>query len=99
MANRIYAEQTVSMSDLRKKPAAYFLDEPVAVLSNNKPAGYTLSADLFEAMVTLLEEQQQQRSFVGQFRPTTERLQAMADQCAKRLQQPLTEEDFEFIEE
>ena len=31
----ILAEKTVSVPELRKKPCDYFLDEPVAVLSNN----------------------------------------------------------------
>ncbi|GAC17500.1 hypothetical protein GARC_0519 [Paraglaciecola arctica BSs20135] len=30
----ILAEKTVSVSELRKKPMDYFIDEPVAVLSN-----------------------------------------------------------------
>lgn len=48
---RIFAEQTVSISELRKNPAKYFTSEPVAILSNNKPAGYLLSAELFEKLL------------------------------------------------
>ena len=32
---RILSEHTVSITELRKNPAQYFIDEPVAVLSNN----------------------------------------------------------------
>ncbi|MBB6054230.1 type I toxin-antitoxin system antitoxin YafN [Tolumonas osonensis] len=76
--HRILAEHTVSMTELRKNPAQYFTDEPIAVLSNNKPAGYMLSASLFEAMVDLLEKQQANRQFVAKFRPTAEQLKAIA---------------------
>lgn len=54
---RILAEQTVSISELRKNPAQYFIDEPVVVLSKNKPVGYMLSAKLFETIVDMLENQ------------------------------------------
>ncbi len=54
---RILAEQTVSITELRKNPAQYFIDEPVVVLSKNKPVGYMLSAKLFETIVDMLENQ------------------------------------------
>lgn len=54
---RILAEQTVSITELRKNPAQYFIDEPVVVLSKNKPVGYMLSAKLFETIVDMLEKQ------------------------------------------
>jgi len=70
----ILAEKTVSVSELRKKPTDYFIDEPVAVLSNNKTAGYMLSAALYEQMVTLLESKSQS----SQFRPSSARLASIA---------------------
>lgn len=54
---RILAEQTVSVTELRKNPAQYFIDEPVVVLSKNKPVGYMLSAKLFESIVDMLGKQ------------------------------------------
>ncbi|MDD2343054.1 MAG: antitoxin of toxin-antitoxin stability system [Tolumonas sp.] len=51
------AEQTVSITELRKNPAQYFIDEPVVVLSKNKPVGYMLSAKLYETIVGMLEKQ------------------------------------------
>jgi hypothetical protein len=42
--HRILAEKSVNITELRKNPAKYFIDQPVAVLSNNRPAGYLLSA-------------------------------------------------------
>jgi antitoxin YafN len=76
---RILAEQTVSITELRKNPTRYFINEPVAVLSNNKPAGYMLSADLFNTLVSLLEQNESTKATVGQFRPTAQRLKAIAE--------------------
>ena len=77
----ILAEKTVSVSELRKKPTDYFLDEPVAVLSNNKTAGYMVSAALFEQMVKLLESKSQS----SQFRPSSKRLALIAALGAEQL--------------
>jgi antitoxin YafN len=77
----ILAEKTVSVSELRKKPTDYFLDEPVAVLSNNKTAGYMVSAALFEQMVKLLESKSQS----SQFRPSSKRLASIAALGAEQL--------------
>ncbi len=91
--HRILAEHTVSMTELRKNPAQYFTDEPIAVLSNNKPAGYMLSASLFEAMVDLLEKQQANRQFIAQFRPTAEQLKAIALHGQKLIEQATDEDE------
>lgn len=71
----ILAEKTVSVTELRKKPCDYFIDEPVAVLSNNKTAGYMISAELYEKMVGLIELQ----SKASRFRPSHERLTQIAE--------------------
>lgn len=76
--HRILAEHTVSITELRKNPAQYFTDKPIAVLSNNRPAGYMLSASLFEAMMDLLEKQPSNEAFVASFRPSAEQLKAIA---------------------
>ncbi len=52
--HRILAEKSVNITELRKNPAKYFIDQPVAVLSNNRPAGYLLSASAFEALMDML---------------------------------------------
>ena len=70
----ILAEKTVSVSELRKKPCDYFMDEPVAVLSNNKTAGYMVGAELYERMVRLLDAQTKS----SQFRPSKARLSSVA---------------------
>ena len=75
---RIYAEQTVSITELRKNPSQFFKEEPVAVLSNNKPAGYMLSADLYEQMIKLLESNHQTSN--AQFRPSRARLDEITQQ-------------------
>lgn len=67
----IYAEKTVSVTEMRKKPCDYFIDEPVAVLSNNKPAGYMVSADLYEQMIKLLES----NSTISRFNVSAEKLE------------------------
>jgi antitoxin YafN len=77
----IFAEKTVSISELRKKPIDYFIDEPVAVLSNNKTAGYMMSAELYEQMVRLLET----TCKTSQFRPSKARLNQIASNAANKL--------------
>ncbi|MFN7446457.1 MAG: type II toxin-antitoxin system prevent-host-death family antitoxin [Curvibacter sp.] len=55
----IYAETTVSMTDLRRNPARILQDAgnmPVAVLNHNKPAAYLLSARAYEALLDRLED-------------------------------------------
>jgi antitoxin YafN len=77
----ILAEKTVSISELRKKPTDYFINEPVAVLSNNKTAGYMVSAALYEQMVKIIESKSQS----SQFRPSNARLTSIASLGAEQL--------------
>ncbi len=74
--HQILAEKTVSVSEVRKNVNQYFIDEPVAVLSNNKTKGYMLSADLFEQMVNIIENNT--TAGKSMFRPASARLQAIA---------------------
>lgn len=90
----ILAEKTVSVSELRKKPCEYFLDEPVAVLSNNKTAGYMISAELYEQMIHLLESQSQ----ISRFRPSKSRLNEIAEQSQALLMSSSDTELSEFSE-
>lgn len=98
MMQRILAEHSVSITELRKNPAQYFTDEPIAVLSNNKPTGYTLSAKLFEALVDMLEKQQIENQFTAQFRPSTEQLRAIAQHGQALLEQATDDDLGSFIE-
>ena len=77
----ILAEKTVSVTELRKKPCDYFMDEPVAVLSNNKTAGYMVSTELYEQMVALIESQ----SKTSRFRPSHARLTQIAEHGSEAL--------------
>jgi antitoxin YafN len=90
----ILAEKTVSVTELRKKPCDYFMDEPVAVLSNNKTAGYMVSAELYEQMVELIELQ----SKTSRFRPSHARLTKIAEQGAERLLTASQDELGDFAE-
>ena len=90
----ILAEKTVSVSELRKKPCDYFMDEPVAVLSNNKTAGYMVSAALYERMVALLESQ----SGTSSFRPSSARLASIAEKGAELLLSTSEKELGDFTE-
>lgn len=90
----ILAEKTVSISELRKKPIDYFIDEPVAVLSNNKTAGYMISAELYEQMIRLLES----KSKTSQFRPSRARLNQIASDGADLLLETSDDELGEFHE-
>jgi len=77
----ILAEKTISVTELRKKPCNYFMDEPVAVLSNNKTAGYMLSAELYEQMIELIGLQ----SKTSRFRPSHARLTKIASNGCEQL--------------
>ncbi len=90
----ILAEKTVSVSELRKRPCDYFMDEPVAVLSNNKTAGYMVSAEVYEQMVALIESQ----SKVSRFRPSHARLAQIAAQGSDVLLATADDELGEFTE-
>jgi antitoxin StbD len=55
----IYANTTVSMTDLRRNPSHILEeagDEPVAVLNHNRPAAYLLSARAYEALLERLDD-------------------------------------------
>lgn len=55
----IYAQTTVSMTDLRRNPSGILEDAgdaPVAVLNHNKPAAYLLSAKAYESLLDRLDD-------------------------------------------
>jgi len=90
----ILAEKTVSVTELRKKPCDYFMDEPVAVLSNNKTVGYMVSAELYEQMMELIEL----RSKTSCFRPSLARLTQIAEHGAELLLAASQDELDDFAE-
>ena len=94
--HQILAEKTVSISEVRKNINQYFIDEPVAVLSNNKPKGYMLSADLFEQMLKIIESNT--TSEKSMFRPASARLQAIAHVSENILLNSSDDELGEFFE-
>lgn len=60
----ILADQTVSMSEFKKNPAAVLRQaqsRPVAVLSHNKAAFYVVEPRLFEVLMVELADQQLHR--------------------------------------
>lgn len=73
----ILADETVSVSELRKNPSQYFTDHAIAVLSNNRPTGYVIGAHAYEVIVSMLTQMQQEETFQGQFQPTAERMKAI----------------------
>ncbi len=72
----ILANKTGSISEFRTKPEDYFTDEPVAVLSGNKPIGYLMNAELYEQLIHLK---------TSQFRPSRARLTTIAKIGSERL--------------
>lgn len=93
----ILAEKSVSISALRNNPAQYFGDQPIAVLSHNKPAGYVLGAELFEEMMRLIGDKEAARAFRGRFRPSGAELAEYCKRSAKALEEAEPEdlvEDF-----
>ncbi|MEE2025255.1 type I toxin-antitoxin system antitoxin YafN [Alkalimonas mucilaginosa] len=75
-SHAILAEKAVSVSEARKNLSQYFIDEPVAVLSNNKPTGYILSAELYEKMLRIIEASGAAEQ--GLFRPAAARLKEIS---------------------
>ena len=63
----ILADETVSVSELKKSPAQYFTDHAIAVLSNNRPTGYVIGAAAYEAMVAMLKQTNQTETFQSKF--------------------------------
>jgi antitoxin StbD len=61
VTNQIYSEVTASISELKKNPmAAVDSGEgfPIAVLNRNKPAFYCVPAEIYEAMLDRLDDQE-----------------------------------------
>ena len=61
MTNQIYSEVTASISELKKNPmAAVDSGEgiPIVVLNRNKPAFYCVPAEIYEAMLDRLDDQE-----------------------------------------
>ncbi|MCE1118396.1 MULTISPECIES: type II toxin-antitoxin system prevent-host-death family antitoxin [Pseudomonas] len=55
----IFADITVSVSELKKNPTAVMAGaqgQPVAVLNHNRVMGYMVPAELYEAMMEQLED-------------------------------------------
>ncbi|PYC11398.1 type II toxin-antitoxin system prevent-host-death family antitoxin [Pseudomonas mosselii] len=55
----IFADVTVSVSELKRNPTAVMADaqgKPVAVLNHNRVMGYMVPAELYEAMMERLED-------------------------------------------
>lgn len=92
--HQIFAEKTASISDVRKNVNQYFIDEPVAVLSNNKTKGYMLSAELFEKMMMIISAQ----SCDSTFRPASARLEVIAHMSEDILLRLNEDELGEFVE-
>lgn len=82
----IFADVTVSISDLRKKPQEYFTNHAIAVLSSNRPVGYVIGAAAYESLVSTLRQSQQADTFEGRFRPTAERLREIGEGGMKYLE-------------
>ncbi|MEO9587615.1 MULTISPECIES: type I toxin-antitoxin system antitoxin YafN [Marinobacter] len=92
----ILAEKSVSISALRNNPAQYFGDQPIAVLSHNKPAGYVIGAELFEEMMKLIGDKEEARTFRGRFRPSGAELTEYCQSGAKALEKAKPEDLEEF---
>ena len=92
----ILAEKSVSISALRNNPAQYFGDQPIAVLSHNKPTGYMVGAELFEEMMKLIGDREEARTFRSRFRPSGAELTKYCEDSAKALAEAKTEDLGEF---
>jgi len=55
----IYAKSTVSITELRRNPGAVIEeagDHPVAVLNHNRAMAYIVPAEVFEALMEVLDD-------------------------------------------
>ena len=107
--HRILAEKSVNITELRKNPAKFFIDQqkkktkkkidhPVGVLSNNRPAGFLLSASAFEALMDMLAEQEENKPIKARFRPSAARLEEITRRAEKYLND-MTDDDFNDFKE
>jgi len=96
--NKIYAEETIPVSELRKNPSRYFTDRPVAVMSHNQATGYVVGAELFEKMLVIMEQNQAGRVITGQFRPSASRFQKIIDESTHYLQNATDDDLGDFSE-
>ncbi len=58
---QILSKYTASISELKKNPTALLREaagEPVAILNHNRPAAYLVPADVYEAMLEAIEDQE-----------------------------------------
>ncbi len=95
--HQILADKAVSVSDARKNLSQYFTDEPVVVLSNNKPAGYMVGAELFEGLMQMVKDGCLPHS-VGKFNPSDEEFNKMAAATTEALLKLSDDELGEFYE-
>ena len=91
--HRILAEKSVNITELRKNPAKYFIDQP-----NNRPAGYLLSASAFEALMDMLAEQEEKKPIKARFRPSAARLEEITRRAEQYLND-MTDDDFNDFKE
>ncbi|MDY6786608.1 MAG: type II toxin-antitoxin system prevent-host-death family antitoxin [candidate division WOR-3 bacterium] len=57
--NRLFAKQTVSVSELKKSPSKVIKssgNEPTVILNHNEPSAYLVPPKLFEKMMDALED-------------------------------------------
>ena len=57
--NKVYANYSVSVSELKKNPSAVLKDsggESVAILNHNKPTAYLIPADLYGVLMEMAED-------------------------------------------
>lgn len=68
------------------------------VLSNNRPAGYLLSASAFEALMDMLAEQEEKKPIKARFRPSAARLEEITRRAEQYLND-MTDDDFNDFKE
>jgi len=95
---RILAEETVSVTEMRKHPADYFTDHPIAVLSNNQTAGYMVGKELFESMISMIRQLNPSETFTAKFQPTATQLREISRGSAAYLSNEKIKDPGKFVE-
>ena len=97
-AQKILAEEVVSVSEMRKHPMDFFADHLVAVLNNNQVAGYMVGRDLFETMYSMIAQIQNQGEFPARFHPSSTQLRKLVEGSTKYLESAQEKDLGTFVE-
>lgn len=81
MMRSLVPDKVIPIDELRKAPEECFIDQAVAVSSDDKIIGYLLNATLYEEIMSIIRQSEQTDTFEGNFQVSEERLREIANQA------------------